>query len=336
MRAAQRLAAVLVMSLISISGCGGVLTPVPAPTATDAAADIRGLVTPTIAPEIYLTPIPPTPTFTPSPSPTPIIHIVTQGDTLFGIALEHGVTVAGLLRVNGLDEADYLRIGQSLIIPVPQHEETDMEAAPIQAGNVLLPTPTPLPLATSGATLYNTPAGGILCLGEVLNTTEGPVTNLQIEVVLLAPDATPLMTVSTLAAADYLAPQDRAPFSVLIRNPPDGAVDSDVRLVRGESISAITQSFAPLTVSEVTGSISGPQYRVRGVLVNEGNQDINRINVVATIYDVEGQVVGYRQLVLGEQVVVAPGEQQPFDLLLTPQIVESPSGFGVIAWGTIR
>jgi LysM repeat protein len=316
-----------------LGACDAILTPPATAVPTLRPTAARGLATPTIAPEIYLTPIPPTPTFTPSPTPTPVIHIVASGDTLLGIALDYGVTVDALVRTNALDASAFLRIGQALIIPLEEGEEIAEDALQVPEGNVLLPTPTPVPVTTAGVALYRTPVGGLWCMGEVLNTTGGAITNLQVEIVLLGPDGTPLATARALAAADILQPQARAPFSVLFRNPPDGTSDVEVRLLRAEAISPITAGFVSLTVSESEGDVSGPQFRVRGTLVNDSGQAISRVIVVATLYSAGGDVVGYRQLVMGDGVVLAPGEELPFELLLTPQGVERPSGFSVIAWG---
>ncbi|MGC9346597.1 MAG: LysM peptidoglycan-binding domain-containing protein, partial [Anaerolineae bacterium] len=217
---ARRIFGILMCLQLMLTGCGSIVTPpAPTPSPTLAATAPTGMATPTISPNSYLTPIPPTPTFTPSPTPTPVIHIVEEGDTLFGIALDYGVTVDGLLRANALNEEDFLRIGQSLVIPLEEEEDSEADAQ-MPMGNVILPTPTPLPLATSGIALYQTPVGGLWCMGEVVNTTDGPITNLQVEVVLVAQDGVPLATGRALAAADYLAPEERAPFSVLFRDPP--------------------------------------------------------------------------------------------------------------------
>lgn len=324
------------MFLSILTGCNAVLTPAPSATPTPAPTYAPGIATPTVVPGIYLTPIPSTPTFTPSPTPTPVIHTVVQGDTLFGIALDYGVTVDALLRANGLNEADYLSIGQGLIIPLEEEETVLADGDPlVPQGNAILPTPTPLALTTTGTSIYQTPVGGLWCMGEVLNTTTGPITNLHVEVTLVAPDGSPLLTARTLAAADYLAPQARAPFSVLFRTPPEGVADVEVRLVRGEQISAITAGFVPLAVIGAEGSVSGPQYRIRGTLVNESADNLVRISVVATIYDADGSVIGYRQLILPQDAVLSAGGQRSFDLLLTPQVVDPPSGFAIIAWGAV-
>ncbi len=252
--------------------------------------------------------------------------------TLLGIALDYGVTVDALVRVNALDASAFLRIGQTLIIPLSSKSHRWM---------------TPVGTRGQCVTSYAHPAArddsrgepvphsgrGPVGMGEVLNTTGGAITNLQVEVVLTAPDGTPLATARALAAADILQPEARAPFSLLFRAPPDGATAAEVRLLRAEEISPITAGFLPLVVSGAEGAISGPQYRVRGTVTNGNGQSVSRVVVVVTIYNANGDVVGYRQLVLDVEGQLSSGAEQPFELLLTPQGVEPPSGFSVIAWG---
>jgi len=45
------------------------------------------------------------------------VHIVAANETLFGIAEQYGVEIDAILALNGLDQSDYLSIGQELIIP---------------------------------------------------------------------------------------------------------------------------------------------------------------------------------------------------------------------------
>lgn len=59
---------------------------------------------------------------TPEPTPDggepiPLVHIVQEGENLTIIAETYGVTVADLLAINGLTEADLLAVGQTLIVP---------------------------------------------------------------------------------------------------------------------------------------------------------------------------------------------------------------------------
>lgn len=327
---------VLCLLIFVFTACDGVLTPpseptyIPTSTPTPTVNNLGA--TPTIAPNSFLTPIPPTPTFTPSPTPTPVIHIIERGDTLFGVALDYGVTLDALLYANGIGASDILRIGQALIIPLGEEEEYSPSGLQIPVGNMILPTPTPLSLEIAGVKLYRSPVGGVWCMGEVVNITPGPITNLQVAVTLLAQDGTRLLTGYTLASADYLAPDNRAPFSILFSEPPEGVVGVDVQLLRGEIVSAITAGFVPLDVLDAKGAFSGPQYRVRGSIANNTDRALGRIAVVVTIYDVEQQVIGYRHDVLGDNVVLGSGQYREFSILLTPQIIGDVYGYKVIAW----
>lgn len=261
------------------------------------------------------------------------MHVVAQGNTLFGIALEYGVGVDALVQANGLDVNQYLSIGQTLVIPIGMEEETETLGMVAPVGHMILATPTPLPLEIVGATLYQTPVGGVWCMGEVVNTTGGPITNIQVQVTLVTADGLPLQSSTVLAAADYLAPEARAPFAVLFKTPPAGYVDAQVSLLRGEAVSAITAGFIPLDVAQPVGAVSGPQYRVTGLLVNNSGTAVSRIAVVVTLYDREGKVIGYRQTVLDAETVLQAGQSREFRVLLTPQGLEPPTSFQVLAWG---
>jgi hypothetical protein len=169
-------------------------------------------------------------------------------------------------------------------------------------------------------------------MGEVINTTSGPITNLQVQVLLVAQDDTPVASAITLAAADYLAPNMRAPFAVLFKKPPDGVADVKVNLLRGEAISAITADFVPLDVVGSAGAVSGPQYRVSGQVVNNAGVAVERISIVVALYDGEGRVMGYRQAVSGDGGMLSAGRGREFELMLTPQGTGIPASFQVIAW----
>lgn len=44
-------------------------------------------------------------------------YVVKKGDTLYSLAQKHGVTVAQLAMLNGLDDDDYLYVDQVLVVP---------------------------------------------------------------------------------------------------------------------------------------------------------------------------------------------------------------------------
>lgn len=60
------------------------------------------------------TPFPPTAT----PLPETITHVIKSGDTLYGIAIEYGVSLDTIVATNQLPNSHSLSIGQELLIPV--------------------------------------------------------------------------------------------------------------------------------------------------------------------------------------------------------------------------
>jgi LysM repeat protein len=98
----------------------------------------------------------PQPTPTPTPYPTATLgaavstdvprltYTIHAGDTLAGIANFYGVTINDLMEVNGITDANSIRPGQVLIIPVeravtPGPTPTPTQPAPWPAPNPLLP-----------------------------------------------------------------------------------------------------------------------------------------------------------------------------------------------------
>jgi membrane-bound lytic murein transglycosylase D len=50
-------------------------------------------------------------------TPALLVHVVSQGDTLFAIARRYGVTVDDLRRANNLGSSDVIVPGQRLVVP---------------------------------------------------------------------------------------------------------------------------------------------------------------------------------------------------------------------------
>jgi len=61
--------------------------------------------------------------FTASPAGADTVYTVVAGDTLSGIAADHGVSLGDLIDANDLSDADTIYIGQQLVIPVDEDAE---------------------------------------------------------------------------------------------------------------------------------------------------------------------------------------------------------------------
>lgn len=128
-------------------------TPLPEEVAVATTVPATATITATTAPTRTATPTPgpPTatatrvvtrrPTATPSPTPAPQTYIVQQNDTLFGIAVQFGLTTAELAQANQLGEDELLQPGQTLLIPASEPTpEAATEAQPA-AAEVAAPAP---------------------------------------------------------------------------------------------------------------------------------------------------------------------------------------------------
>ena len=268
-------------------------------------------------------------TATPTVTPTPVVHIVQQGDTLQAIAFDFGVSVEALQRVNGIENPQFLQIGQRLVIP---KEEESGQAMP----GLLLPTPTPHPIGVQGVAFYETPVDSLLGLGEVVNTTAVTLTNVQVRVTLLDSAGESLIETDTFAAMDIVPPGSRSPFSVLLATPPSDWASYQVSVIRGQGAGGLAAGYVPMSVVTAEGRLSGPQFQVLGTVENvSAKSTVRSVEMIVTTYDDEGIVTGFRQASLmpneaeGE---LRPGGEMAFNLSLTAH-GECPADFAVTVLG---
>lgn len=110
------------------------------------------------------------------PTSTPVIHVVQAGEVLGEIANRYGVSVSAIVQVNNLQDADYLRIGQKLVIPNAEMlEAMGTEGAVFHIQGMPTPeaTPTPRPgcITWDAAGAY---IGQEICIeGRIMRMREG-------------------------------------------------------------------------------------------------------------------------------------------------------------------
>ena len=97
-------------------------------------------VPPTIAVDRPIVPDEPVSEEAPAEEEGPTIHVVQSGETLGTISQRYDVTVEDIMAANGLDNPNFLSVGQELIMPIGG-----------------LPTPTPIPTETPLPDVVPTP-----------------------------------------------------------------------------------------------------------------------------------------------------------------------------------
>jgi LysM repeat protein len=143
----RRVLILFAVAILSLTACSS--NDTPPETSEPAVAEITQTATlaPTVSvPTATLTEVRPTATSTSTPRPatptlvptaTPQIYVVKEDDTLLGIAVDFDITVEALEKANGISEADFLQIGQEVVIPasseVPVPPVSEPAAAVVQA-----------------------------------------------------------------------------------------------------------------------------------------------------------------------------------------------------------
>jgi 2',3'-cyclic-nucleotide 2'-phosphodiesterase / 3'-nucleotidase len=90
-----------------IAACGASSTPAPS-------------VPPSAPPSVEPSATPAAPSPSPSTPPSGSVYIVKKGDTLSAIAARNKTTVKAILAANpDITNANYLKVGQRIVIPAP-------------------------------------------------------------------------------------------------------------------------------------------------------------------------------------------------------------------------
>jgi LysM repeat protein len=205
---------------LTVLGTGPVATntPLPPPTATP------DFVEPTQ--EGTLTPFPtPVATFTPMATATSkpslpgdftgtVVYQVVSGDTVWGIANRFGSSVDAIAKVNGLNNAGFLRIGQTLVVPVRSEQTRPATFTPVPtkpgSGGPVTPAPGTYTVQAgdtmfSLARRFNTTVATLAQLNNIVNPSlifpgqtlrvpgagQPPVTPTPIPVATKSPTAVP-------------------------------------------------------------------------------------------------------------------------------------------------
>ncbi len=287
-----------------LAGCGQLIT-LPTPTPLPTPAPVA-----TVAPRATSTPAPSTPAPTPTvtPTPTPVIYVVQKGDTLIDIAKQYGITVEALQEANAITDPRRLRIGQELVIP----QEDEAQAA------TPFPTPTPVSVQIDTLSFYETPAGGLWCLGAVRNGLDRNVDQVQVAVSLHDEGGEVLATGYAFTELDIIPPGGMAPFAILFANPPPTFARYQAVLLSAVTSERLGRYYLDLAVVSEEVSPNDPAgYTVRGLVRNTGPADAERVKVVVTAFGADGQIVGLRTGSPAGRILAA-GAIAPFEITLSP------------------
>ena len=154
-----------------------------------------------------------------APSPTPahvgasgltVVHTVQDGDNLFRIAQEYGVSLSELARINHIADPEQIAVGQKLTIPLDTQPDPPTETPTTSSTATLTPDqPTRLPSSTptSGGPPIDTPVPGTPTATPLPPTS---VNGLAIDQFVIMPPAVQAHMRQIFAAGQALGRNPRA------------------------------------------------------------------------------------------------------------------------------
>ncbi|MFW5748088.1 MAG: FxLYD domain-containing protein [Chloroflexota bacterium] len=179
-------------------------------------------------------------------------------------------------------------------------------------------TPTPLAVSVSTPVCYETPVGGLLCLGSVSNPGPQPLESVIVYVQVYRDDAVPLQAAQVALPQRRLPAESRAPYRAVFP-PVDDLYLSDVfgfanaRVIRAEPAAEPDQPA--IIFQETSAGYADRHYQLRGTLINEASQQVADVQLTITLYDNTGRVVGYRTVAVP---TLDPDQSLPLTVAITP------------------
>jgi hypothetical protein len=181
---------------------------------------------------------------------------------------------------------------------------------------VILTLSPAAPLGVPEPNCYETPVGSLWCLGLIRNDMLHPIEQIAIKVILLREDGSIIEERLTPTARAVLMPGEYAPYGVLFERGAASSIGATAVLTRAVEITDPAR-IPNIVVRGVETRIESSIYHVTGEVVNLGTRPVLDVQLVATLFDEQDQVTGFRQLHMG--LTLAPGEATPFAMYAIPQ-----------------
>lgn len=252
------------------------------------------------------------PTRTPRPSATPHYYTVESGDTLETIAARFGISPAALQAANQSLPPDMILPGNVLLIPDILPEISGSSGSATGTLARILPSNTPLPVLVDLPNCLLTPADELICLGWVTNPLAEAVANLSVAVYLY--DSQGGNSQGRAALAQQIVPAGGgAPYAVRFPAAPD-YIAAETQVLSAESPAAVGASA--LTVVESQHILGSDLVTVQSMLRHDGPDTLANLLVIATLFDAEDHVVGFRAL--RQEAALPPGGTVEVEVWITP------------------
>ena len=240
---------------------------------------------------------------TTGPTPTPFSHLIVEGDTLLGIALQYGVELNDLLLANPSANPRFLTVGTRLVVP-------------LGGGDGPIPTATPRPVDLSPVGCHSALSGELWCFLNVGVAEGPPIEGLVGLVTLLDAGGQPLRTEPAFSPLNLLLPGSELPLVAYFAPPVPEFSAAVAATISAVSAGEPAGRYLQVELVDVESFISEDRLvgTVGGFLALEigPDQSAEWIRVVVVGLDPGGQIVGITSFDPGE--VGQPDQEFPFKI----------------------
>jgi len=257
----------------------------------------------------------------PTATATPVTHVVTTGETMLGIAIDYGVSLAALQAANPTVEARFLTIGTVLVIPPP--------AGGFAVAATSLAPPPPAPVTFSQPICYPLTSNGLYCLLEARNPNDRPLENISARIILAGSDGLPFASQTAFGALDLVPPGGAVPLAALFQPAPAHpaaatGVEAESAILVAAPVS--TTEAVVLDVTASPGGVIDGRWSVSGRVHNPAAVALGSAWVVLSVYDANDRLAGFRKLALDNGL----GADETQDFVIDSDALAGPVARGVI------
>ncbi len=171
---------------------------------------------------------------------------------------------------------------------------------------------SPADLLVANTAVWRGEDGVLRVTGEVTNAAQVDVARLEARVALCDEGGAVIGEIAGPAALARIPPGASAPFALRAEGLPPGLTVCAQQAAASPAYPDPTYTSA-LALEPAAGFDDEGRVVIRGSVGNPGLSPVTDIELVFTIYDPAGLVVGLESLALGSGVMLAPGESAAFD-----------------------
>lgn len=224
--------------------------------------------------------------------------------------------------------------------PLLSSMANSVQVDPARAGLVPTASAAREETAAEGLALINSnhftaSTGSLYVVGEVENTSEQTYQEVEVTVHLLDASGTELSRESWGTKTSLLRPGETSPVLVIFDNPPPGWSEMRTEVTAKPADFYLTYVYTDFTISQDAGGVpTFGDYRITGTVANTGESTAQFVEVIGTLYDEAGTVLGVESTFLKEEVL-EPGQTAPFDLVFFGKAEGDVARHQVVAQGVI-